>query len=156
MVKMRSHPAKAAVSAARMTLRIWAPSGRLAQVGEWRVPEVVGAAVLVQEPEALVGVRHQVGGELQRDQAVDALADAFGDLHQAGGEHVLRHAGGRIPFERDGDDLGLVAGFAEGGEKVGGKGFGAAVDEGDLDRGDSYAHMAGVRTGAALTPALSQ
>jgi hypothetical protein len=88
--------------------------------------------VLVQYPEHLVGVGHQVGGELQPYHHVNRHAANLAQVEQAAGGHVRQDALGGVPLERDGDNLSLVPLGAQGIAQPLGVKLGPAADEGYL------------------------
>ena len=88
-------------------------SGRLAELPELGAIELVRLAELMHEPHALLGVAHDVRGELRRHDEVDRLPVRLGQVEQPPEEGLREHAGARIPLERDGDDLRLVAARAQ-------------------------------------------
>jgi len=59
-------------------------------------------------------VIHQVGGELQADDAIDADAGALDQVEQPAGEHVVEDALQRVPAEGDRHDVGVVTVRAQG------------------------------------------
>ena len=79
------------------------------EVAERVVPEFVSGAMLVQNPEHLVWVRNQVGGKAQTDKPVDARARNFGNVEQAAGQNVIENLFGRVPLERNREDLRFVS-----------------------------------------------
>ena len=71
--------------------------------------QVVGLAELVDQPDDLVGMLDQVGGEAGGDHQVDPLPRRLLEVHQPPGEAPLQQLGPRRPVEGEGDDVHLEA-----------------------------------------------
>ena len=74
---------------------------RVAEGAELGPPEVVGLAVLVEEPRHLARVPDEIARELRGDHEIDANAVALLDVEQAPGEGLPRDLGHRVPPERE-------------------------------------------------------
>src|SRR2546427_9340781 len=96
------------------------------------VPQLVSGAVLVDEPYDLVGVAHEVRGELQRDDEVDRFAVRLREIDASPTTHLMHELGWRIPLERHRDRLRLVTGFAQGGDQPAHVRFRTSCHEGSL------------------------
>ncbi len=78
------------------------------------VPELVGGAVLMDQPDDLALVLGEVRRELQSDHGVDLEAVGFGDVEAPPDRHLMGELARRIPLAGDLHEVGLVAGIAEG------------------------------------------
>ena len=104
------------------------------------IPQVVRLAMLVQNPQNLVGMGDQVSRELQPDQEVHFGAGAFGEIQQAAGQHVIEDLFGRIPLEGNFHHLGLMPGGFQSGPQPFRQHLRPAPDEWDLDGRDENPH----------------
>ena len=120
--------------AQRITIRV------VHQIGIPRRPEVIGGAVLVDDPEELVGVVGQPGRELEPDRQINRHTFEFRDVMHPRGEDVIGQHFAGIPFEGQRDLGRLVAIGVEGADQIGGVAFGPALHEGDLGAKDTDAH----------------
>ena len=69
------------------------------------VPEFIRRAMLMQQPDNLIRMGDQVGGELQPNDAIDARAAAFGQIQQPASQDLARNAiRGAVP-KRDREQL---------------------------------------------------
>ena len=83
---------------------------RVAELPERRSVELVGLTELVDEPDALVGVAHEVRRELRRDHDVDPLPVRLVEVEHAPEEGLREHPCVRVPLERHRHEVGLVLG----------------------------------------------
>ena len=82
---------------------------RLAELAELGAVELVGLPKLVHEPDALLRMPNEVGGNLVATTMSIALAVGLGQIEQAPEKRLSQDPGARIPLERDRDAVGLVA-----------------------------------------------
>ena len=101
--------------------------------------------MLVQDPQNLVRMRNQVRGKLQADEPIHRRARSFRNVEQPAGEHVIENLFGRIPLERDCDDLRFVSKPAQRVAQSFGVDLGAAANERDLRGRDQDPHGATFR-----------
>jgi hypothetical protein len=99
----------------------------VAEVG--MVPELVGRAVLVDQPHDLAVVRREVRRELQRDHGVDAHPVGLGDVERTPHRHLVHDLRREVPLARDRHDLGVVPRIAQRLRERLGVDLGAAADE---------------------------
>src|SRR5207237_4328814 len=81
---------------------------RLVELTQLGAVELVSLAELVQEPDDLVRVADDVGGELRRDDEVDRRAVGLLQVEQPPEKRLREDAFARIPLERDRDELHVV------------------------------------------------
>ncbi len=81
---------------------------RLAELTEIGAVELVGLPELVHEPDALLGMPHEVRRELRRDDHVDPLAVRLRQVEEAPEEGLCEHPCPGVPLERNGDAVGVV------------------------------------------------
>ncbi len=77
------------------------------------IPQLVGGAVLMDQPHDLALVLGQVGRELQPDHGVDLQAVGLADVEAAPDRHLMGEHAWRIPVARDLHQIGLMPGDAE-------------------------------------------
>ena len=77
------------------------------------IPQLVGGAVLVDQPHDLAVVRREVRRELQRDHRVDLHAVGLAHVEAPPHRHLVHDLGARVPLAGDRHDLGVVAGLAQ-------------------------------------------
>ena len=106
------------------------------------VPQLVGGAVLMDQPHDLALVLHEVGGELQRDHGVDLQPVGLGDVEAAPDGHLMRELRRRVPLARDLHEVGLVTGGPQRAHEALGVGLGPAADERRLRMQDGDPHGA--------------
>ena len=104
------------------------------------IPQLVRAAVLVDQPHDLALVLHEVGGELQRDHRVHLQTVGLGDVEGPPHRHLVRELPRRVPLAGDRHELGLVAGRLQRAHERLGVGLGAAAREGRLRMEDRDPH----------------
>lgn len=104
------------------------------------IPEIVGGAMLMQQPDHFVRMRNQVGGKFQRDQAIDPRAVDFAEIDQAAGEHLRGNPIRDRRVERKGHQLGFVALREQRAPQTFRMSFRSAGGKRDLDRRDGNSH----------------
>ena len=70
--------------------------------------ELVGGAVLVNEPRHLARVTHEVRRKLRRDHEIDRTSVALAEIEETPGSGVRENFALRVPLERHTDELGVV------------------------------------------------
>jgi hypothetical protein len=83
--------------------------GIAVEVAKGMIPQIVSRSKLVQEPKDFVRVGNQIDRKLQADHPIDGSPTALTQIQQPAGQYLFENALGRIPFERDGHDLGLMS-----------------------------------------------
>jgi hypothetical protein len=94
----------------------------------------------MQEPHDLVGMANAVGRELRRHDEVDAASVGLGDVGEPPEERLREHLLGRIPLERDGDEVSLVAAPLQLRDEIVDEDLGAAALERHLRAADRDPH----------------
>jgi hypothetical protein len=103
--------------------------------------ELVRLAELVDEPDDLVRVTDDVGGELRRDHEVDPLPVGLFEVEQPPEERLGEHALAGVPLERDADEVGVVAAATELLDEVVGEDLDAAAGKWHLRPTDGDSHV---------------
>ena len=83
--------------------------GRGGEVALGRAEAVVRLAELVDQPDDLVLVPHEVGGELHRDHEIHALPVRLRHVEKPPRERGCQDLGARVPLERKAHEFGLVS-----------------------------------------------
>ena len=68
-------------------------------------PKVIRGAVLMENPQYLVGMLDQVGGKFQTNDAVYGHAGTLGHVEQARSQYLRSNMVWRKPFKWDGNDM---------------------------------------------------
>src|ERR1035438_9243075 len=76
--------------------------------GRRMVPEFISRAMLMQQPDDLVGMGNQVGGKFQRDHSIDPHPASLGQIQQPASQHMARNAVWRVMFEWDKNQFGRM------------------------------------------------
>src|SRR5215813_11829860 len=100
------------------------------------VPKLVGRSKLMEDPKHLVFMRNQIGWEFKADQEIDWCAHHLCQVDQATSQHVVQNFFRRIPFEWDGNNLGLMARRLQRRSQSFSVNFGTAPNKRDLNRGN--------------------
>ena len=82
--------------------------GRGGEVALGRAEAVVRLAELVDQPDDLVLVPHEIGRELHRDHEIDALSVRLRHVEKPPRERGRQDLRARVPLERKTHELGLV------------------------------------------------
>ena len=127
---------------------------RLVELPEVGAVELVRLPELVDEPDALLRVPHEVRGELGRDHHVDRSAVHLLQVEHPPQKGLGEDARARIPLERDRDELGLVPAQPKLVDQAIGHDLGPAPRERDLRPGDQNPHRRPLRS--ASTSASSR
>ena len=109
-----------------------------AEVAVGRAQEVVDLAQLVDQPDHLVGVAHQVRGKARGDDEVDALAARLPEVEQPPGETRLGEVEALGPDEGQRHHLGLEAAPPQLIAQALDEDLGAAPGEGHLGGADAH------------------
>ena len=101
----------------------------VAEVAVRRAAQLVGGAVLVNQPGDLVRVADEVGRELRGDHEIDRPPVALAEIEQPPGRGVGQDLFLRIPLERHAHELGVVAARVQLAHQLTDVHLGAAVHE---------------------------
>ncbi len=77
----------------------------VAEGAELAAPQIVGFAMLVEEPRHLTRMPHEVARKLRRNHEIDGDPVALFDVQQAPGKGLSRDLGHRIPPEGNVDEV---------------------------------------------------
>ncbi len=119
---------------------------RLVELPEVGAVELVRLPELVDEPDALLRVPHEVRGKLGRDHHVHRSAVHLLQVEHPPQKRLSEDARARIPLERDRDELGLVAAQTKLVDQTIGHDLGPAPRERDLRPGDQNPHRRPLRS----------
>ena len=95
----------------------------------------------MQEPDDLPWVPDRVRRELRRDHDVDRAAVRLLEVEQPPEERLRQHALARVPLERHGHELRLVAALAQLVDQALAEDLGASTDERHLGQADGDPHV---------------
>ena len=96
-------------SASAISSRQRVSSGDGGEVALGRAEAVVRLAELVDQPDDLVLVPHEIGRELHRDHEIDALPVRLRHVEKPPRERGRQDLRARVPLERKAHELGLVS-----------------------------------------------
>ena len=114
--------------------------GRGAELAQVGPVELVRLPELVHEPDAFLGMPHDVGGELRRHHHVDLLPVDLAQIDEPPEERLRQHSRARVPLERHGDEVRFVPSVPELRDELVGDDLGAATRERDLRPKNRDAH----------------
>ena len=117
--------------------------GRRAELPELGAVQLVRLPELVHEPDALLRVANDVRRELRRDDDVDPPAVRLVEVEHPPEERLGEHTCARVPLERHGDEVGLVAPRPQLVDEFVGEDLGAAPGERHLrpQHGDPHGFL---------------
>ena len=114
--------------------------------------QIVRGPVLVREPDDLVRMAHEVRRELGTNDEVDGFMVALSQIQEPPCRGVRQDLFLRIPFERNGNQIGLVSRGAQTVDEPPNKRLRAAGHEGHLGfahENRSYSHLSQRLTAAS-------
>ena len=129
--------------------------GRLVELPEVGSVELVRLPELVDEPDALLRMPHEVRGKLRRDDQVHRRPVHLLEVEHPPQERLREDACARIPLERNRDELGFVPAHAKLVDETIGHDLGPAPGERDLRPGDEDPHRRPLRSASSSASSRS-